>query len=55
MAAAANPFIGGGIASVRWYQSAGNTFIEADTGDGVADMTIMLTGTVNLAGEDFLL
>lgn len=49
------PFVGGGVASVRWYQNAGNTSVEADTGDGVADMAIALTGTVSVVVGDFLL
>lgn len=48
-------FLGGGIASVRWYQSGGNTFVEADTGDGLADLVIMLIGSINLTPNDVVL
>ena len=39
-----------------WYaQSGGNTNVMIDTtGDGVADTTIRLTGTLNLAATDFI-
>jgi Ca2+-binding RTX toxin-like protein len=54
-------FIGGsafsasGADEVRWYQSGTNTIVEADTGDGVADLVIRLSGTYNLITADFYL
>jgi serralysin len=48
-------FGGAGTAQVRTYQTGGNTFIEADTGDGVADMVIRVNGLITLAASDFLL
>jgi Ca2+-binding RTX toxin-like protein len=48
-------FIGGGVASVRVTTSGGDTIVQADTGDGVADFTITLTGVIALVASDFLL
>ncbi|WP_314962302.1 LamG-like jellyroll fold domain-containing protein [Bradyrhizobium cosmicum] len=43
--------------SVTWYQSGGNTFVQADVnGNTAADFLIQLTGTnLNLSASDFLL
>lgn len=48
-------FSGGGAAQLRTYQSGGNTYVEADTGDGVADMAIRVNGLVTFSASDFLL
>jgi len=41
---------------LRFAQQGGNTFVEGDTdGNGVADVFITLTGTINLAATDFVL
>lgn len=41
---------------LRWFQSGGNTLVEADfDGDGEADMRIVLEGRLTLSEEDFLL
>jgi Ca2+-binding RTX toxin-like protein len=47
-------FTAGGM-QLRWYQSSGNTFVQADTGDGVADITLQIQGLVNLQQQDFIL
>ena len=46
-----------GVAGQLHYAHAGgNTYVEGDTnGDGVADIVIALTGTINLAAADFVL
>jgi Ca2+-binding RTX toxin-like protein len=49
------PFSGSGIAEVRWYQSASDTFIQADTGGGVADMIVKLIGLITITTDDFIL
>ena len=42
--------------SITWYQSDGNTFIQADvTGDTTADMFIQLSGLKVLTTSDFIL
>ena len=42
--------------SVTWFQSGGNTFVQADVnGDTVADLTIELTGLKTLTTDDFVL
>ena len=43
--------------SVTWYESGGNTFVQADVnGDTTADLRIELTGTsLHLSASDFLL
>jgi len=43
--------------SVTWYESGGNTFVQADVnGDMTADLRIELTGTsLHLSASDFLL
>lgn len=43
--------------SVTWYESGGNTFVQADVnGNTGADLLIQLTGTnLNLSASDFLL
>ena len=43
--------------SVTWYESGGNTFVQADVnGDTTADLLIELTGTsLHLSASDFLL
>ncbi len=48
-------FSASGIAEIRWYQSGGNTFVQADMGDGVADITLQIQGLVNLLPQDFTL
>jgi Ca2+-binding RTX toxin-like protein len=48
-------FSASGVAEIRWYQSGGNTFVQADMGDGVADITLQLQGLVNLQQQDFIL
>ncbi|MCA3353183.1 MAG: M10 family metallopeptidase C-terminal domain-containing protein, partial [Roseomonas sp.] len=48
-------FSASGIAEIRWYQSGGNTFVQADMGDGVADITLQIQGLVNLVQQDFIL
>ncbi|MCA3281092.1 MAG: M10 family metallopeptidase C-terminal domain-containing protein [Roseomonas sp.] len=48
-------FSASGIAEIRWYQSGGNTFVQADMGDGVADITLQIQGLVNLLAQDFTL
>jgi hypothetical protein len=48
-------FSGSGVAEVRWYQNASNTFIQADTGDGTADMTVRLIGLFTITAGDLLL
>ncbi|WP_277622509.1 M10 family metallopeptidase C-terminal domain-containing protein [Sphingomonas telluris] len=41
---------------LRYEESGGNTYVTGDTnGDGVADFLILLDGTHNLTGSDFLL
>jgi hypothetical protein len=41
---------------VRWYQSGGNTFVEANVDANLAaDMQIQLTGLKTLAAADFVL
>lgn len=47
-------FLGGGVGSVRATNVGGDTVVQADTGDGVADFTITLTGVVALAASDFV-
>lgn len=46
-------FVNDGVARVRWYQSGTDTFVQADTGNGVADLHIKLTGTYTLTVNDF--
>jgi plastocyanin len=42
--------------TVTWRQADGQTFIHADVnGDSVADFTLKLNGTINLAASDFIL
>jgi hypothetical protein len=43
--------------SVTWYQSGGNTFVQADVnGNTTADFAVRLTGiNLNLSASDFLL
>jgi hypothetical protein len=43
--------------SVTWYESGGNTFVQADVnGNATADLTLELTGiNLNLTASDFLL
>ena len=42
--------------SITWYQSGGNTIIQADiNGDAGADITITLTGLKTMSASDFLL
>jgi len=48
-------FSASGVAEIRWYQSGGNTFVQADMGDGVADITLQIQGLVNLVQQDFTL
>ena len=48
-------FSASGVAEIRWYQSGGNTFVQADMGDGVADITLQIQGLVNLLPQDFTL
>ena len=48
-------FSASGVAEIRWYQSGGNTFVQADMGDGVADITLQIQGLVNLQQQDFIL
>ena len=48
-------FAGGGKIQVRYSQAGGNTLIEFDTGDGLADMAILLSGSIALAKTDFIL
>jgi len=48
-------FSANGVAEIRWYQSGGNTFVQADMGDGVADITLQIQGLVNLQQQDFTL
>jgi Ca2+-binding RTX toxin-like protein len=48
-------FSASGVAEIRWYQSGGNTFVQADMGDGVADITLQIQGLVNLRETDFIL
>jgi Ca2+-binding RTX toxin-like protein len=48
-------FSASGIAEIRWYQSGGNTFVQADMGDGVADITLQIQGVVSLVEQDFIL
>jgi Ca2+-binding RTX toxin-like protein len=51
----ASSFTGGGAAEVRYTQASGETVIHVDTGDGTADFTIRLQGTINLVAADFFL
>jgi hypothetical protein len=44
-----------GVGEIRWYHSGGNTFVQADIGDGVADITLRIQGVVNLVQQDFIL
>jgi serralysin len=48
-------FSASGVAEIRWYQSGGNTFVQADMGDGVADITLQIQGLMNLDQQDFTL
>jgi Ca2+-binding RTX toxin-like protein len=49
-------FTGGGLGSVRFEFSVGETLVQVDSGDGgAAEMVIRLTGNINLAAADFLL
>ncbi|MCA3337462.1 MAG: hypothetical protein INF90_02940, partial [Roseomonas sp.] len=48
-------FSASGVAEIRWYQFGGNTFVQADMGDGVADITLQIQGLVNLRETDFIL
>lgn len=48
-----NNFVNDGVARVRWFQSGTDTFVQADTGDGIADLHIKLTGTYTLSATDF--
>ena len=48
-------FAGSNTAQVRYGQADGNTFVEVDTGDGVADMRNSLSGLTTLTSTDFLL
>lgn len=48
-------FSGAGLAEVRVRQTGGNTFVEADLGDGVADLLVRLNGLIALGGADFVL
>lgn len=48
-------FLGGGVASVRVLTAGADTLVQADTGDGVADFTLTLTGVIALAATDFVL
>ena len=48
-------FSASGVAEIRWYQSGGNTFVQADMGDGVADITLQIQGLANLQQQDFTL
>ncbi len=42
--------------SVTWFQSGGNTFVQADTtGDTAADIMIRLDGSISLTAGDFIL
>jgi len=43
--------------AVTWYESGGNTIVQIDnTGNTVADMQIVLTGTsLHLTASDFVL
>ncbi len=38
---------------VTYTQSGGDTFVQADTGEGV--LAVRLTGVINLAANDFIL
>ena len=45
----------GNAGQLRYEQSGGNTWLSADTdGDMIADMQIVLTGTLTMAGNDFI-
>jgi len=45
-----------GAGQVRWYQSGGNTFVEANVDANLApDLQIQLTGLKTLAAGDFVL
>lgn len=46
---------GAGTAEVRWYTSGDNTFVEADLGDGIADLVVQITGSFALTESDFVL
>jgi hypothetical protein len=48
-------FSASGVAEIRWYQSGGNTFVQADMGDGAADITLQIQGVVDLRQADFIL
>ncbi|MGL4396124.1 MAG: DUF5801 repeats-in-toxin domain-containing protein [Hyphomicrobium sp.] len=42
--------------SVSWFQSGGDTIVQADTtGDTTADFVLRLTGTLTLTADDFIL
>jgi serralysin len=44
-----------GKAEVRYYYSGGQTIVELDGGDGIADHVIQINGTIALARGDFIL
>jgi len=48
-------FSASGVAELRWRQAGGNTFVEADFGDGVADFSVRLTGMIAVAAGDLVL
>jgi glucose/arabinose dehydrogenase/Ca2+-binding RTX toxin-like protein len=49
-------FSGGGVASIRYVQSAGVTDVQLDNGNGgAAEMVIRLDGTLALGADDFFL
>lgn len=48
-------FSGGGAAQVRYRQNGAGTFVEADTGDGVANIVVQVKGLVAFVAADFVL
>jgi hypothetical protein len=48
-------FAGGGAAQVRYRQDGADTFVEADTGDGTADLVVRVAGLVTLTAADLVL
>jgi Ca2+-binding RTX toxin-like protein len=48
-------FVGGGIGSVRYRHAAGETIVEVDTGDRIADLAIRIVGLFVLGPGDFVL
>jgi Ca2+-binding RTX toxin-like protein len=44
-----------GTAEVRFIRLGGTTLLEADLGDGVADLAVVLAGTLSLTGGDVVL